>query len=87
MLARHPMHWSSDCTGRFVMRPSYDPEELEQLCEYLLTTFLRFCHGHVACPMATADLIALVAYLGGTLEWSEARRPNRVRIFVTYLAC
>jgi hypothetical protein len=67
------MHWSSDCTGRFVMRPSYGPEELEQLCEYLLTTFLRFCHGHVPYPVATANLIVLVAYLGGTLEWSEAR--------------
>jgi hypothetical protein len=68
------MHWSSDRTGRFVKRPSYDPEELEHFCEHLLTTFLRSRHGHVAFPVATADLTVLVEYLGGTLEWCEARR-------------
>jgi len=64
------MHWTSDHTGRFPERPYYSADELDHLCEQLITTFLGSRHGHVAFPVATADLTVLVEYLGATLDAS-----------------
>ena len=70
------MHWTSDRTGRFVKRPSYSIGALEHLAEQLIITFLAFRHHHVAFPVATDDLTALVEYLGATLDLSAELSAN-----------
>jgi hypothetical protein len=62
------MQWTSDRTGRFPERPYYDPDELDQECEHLITTFLRDRHGHVAFPIATDDLTVLIEQASAALD-------------------
>ena len=62
------MHWTRDRTGRFPERPYYEPEELDQDCEHLITTFLRDRHGAVAFPIATDDLTVLIEQAGAALD-------------------
>jgi len=62
------MQWTRDRTGRFPERPYYHPDELDQECEHLITTFLRDRHGHVEFPVATDDLTVLVEQAGAALD-------------------
>jgi hypothetical protein len=62
------MQWTRDRTGRFPERPYYHPEELDQECEHLITTFLRDRHGHVEFPIVTDDLTVLIEQAGAALD-------------------
>jgi hypothetical protein len=54
------MKWVRDRSGRFGERPHYEPEELDEACEQLISDFLRRHHGHVQYPVATDDLVRLM---------------------------
>lgn len=54
------MKWVRDNTGRFRERPHYHRDELEQLCENTMTSFLRDRHGRVTFPVSTDDLTVLL---------------------------
>ena len=54
------MRWTRDTSGRFRQRPHYLNDELEQICEDAVCTFLRNRHGKVAFPIGTADLTVLI---------------------------
>ena len=44
------MKWVRDNSGRFRQRPHYLPNELEEICEDAIFTFLRERHGKVSFP-------------------------------------
>lgn len=54
------MKWVRDNSGRFLERPHYHPEELEQLCENTINSFLQNRYGHVKYPVSTDDLTVLL---------------------------
>lgn len=54
------MKWVRDNSGRFRQRPHYLPNELEEICEDAIFTFLRERHGKVSFPVSTADLTVLI---------------------------
>lgn len=54
------MKWTRDNTGRFRLRPHYQPGELEQICEDAVSSFLRERHGAVKFPITTGDLTVLI---------------------------
>ena len=54
------MKWVRDNSGRFRERPHYRSDELEQLCEDAMSSFLRDRHGRVAFPVNTNDLTVLL---------------------------
>jgi len=54
------MNWISDKTGRFRLRPFYTDDELEQICEEEITSFLAKRHGEIRFPVTTNDLTVLV---------------------------
>ena len=87
------MRYVKDMTGRFAMRPHYEPVELDKACEKVLTTFFG---GQIVTPIATDDLAKLIerdtsdfdpgadlsAYgrdVEGVTEFMQGRKP-RVRI-------
>jgi Zn-dependent peptidase ImmA (M78 family) len=45
-----------DRTGRFAIRPHYEPAELDSECESIITSFLRKKYGEVRFPISTDDL-------------------------------
>jgi hypothetical protein len=49
-----------DTTGRFGLRPHYQPAELDRLCEALLVQFFKPTHGEIPIPIPTDDLTRLV---------------------------
>lgn len=54
------MKWVRDQTGRFMQRPHYDPVELDQACETIISTFLRSRHASITYPISTNDLVLLL---------------------------
>lgn len=54
------MRWVRDNTGRFKLRPHYQAEELESICEETITGFLQKRHGAVRFPVSTGDLTVLI---------------------------
>lgn len=54
------MKWVKDRSSRFPERPHYDPAELDETCEEIISDFLRRRHGHVQYPVATEDLTLLI---------------------------
>lgn len=54
------MKWVRDRTGRFVLRPHYEPAELEAECERVIREFLTRRRGAPSFPVLTDDLIALL---------------------------
>ena len=54
------MKWTRDTSGRFRQRPHYLNDELEQICEDAVVTFLRDRHSKVAFPITTADLTVMI---------------------------
>ncbi|HEV2160664.1 MAG TPA: ImmA/IrrE family metallo-endopeptidase [Stellaceae bacterium] len=49
-----------DTTGRFSVRPHYEPEELDRASEKVLQDFFRPTHGEIPIPIATDDLTRLI---------------------------
>jgi hypothetical protein len=54
------MKWVKDRSGRFPERPHYEPEELDETCEEIISDLLRRQHGRVHFPVATDDLTRLI---------------------------
>lgn len=54
------MKWTRDASGRFRQRPHYTDNELEQICEEAICSFLGTRHGKVAFPISTADLTVMI---------------------------
>jgi hypothetical protein len=54
------MKWIADNTGRFPQRPHYEPQELDQECERLISEFLTKRHGRVTLPIPTEELEVLI---------------------------
>ncbi len=54
------MKWVRDQTGRFPERPHYEPDELDQECEAIISGFLRSKHDSVTYPVITDDLVRLL---------------------------
>src|SRR5579885_3629643 len=54
------MKWFKDNTGRFRQRPHYDVDELEQICEDEITSFLKERYGKVDFPVSTGDLTVMI---------------------------
>src|SRR5260370_23878237 len=49
-----------DTTGRFALRPHYQPAELDRECEAVLAQFFRPSHGQIPVPIPTDDLTRLI---------------------------
>jgi hypothetical protein len=49
-----------DNTGRFEMRPHYEPKELDRLFEKRVADFFRASHGKIPTPITTDDLTRLI---------------------------
>jgi len=54
------MRWVRDRTGRFIWRPWYNKEEIDDICEEAMTRFLRTRHGRVTYPVSTDDLTRFI---------------------------
>jgi hypothetical protein len=59
------MRWVQDRSGRFPERPHYEPYELDEACEEIISDFLRRHYGRICFPLATDDLMRLLE------EWAE----------------
>src|SRR5271168_5193524 len=87
------MRYVKDTTGRFPMRPYYEPAELDRECEKVLTAFFG---SPIPTPIATDDLATLIERdtsdfdpgadlscygpdVEGVTEFKRGRKP-RVRI-------
>lgn len=79
-----------DRTGRFPERPHYEPQELDQECERIITQFLRDHYGKAEFPVTTDDLTKLIerdaddldpyadlSVLGPEVEGVTEFRPGR----------
>jgi IrrE N-terminal-like domain len=62
------MRWTADVTGRFPERPYYDAEELDDICERIITHFLLEQHGVVRFPLTTDDLLLLIEQMVTELD-------------------
>lgn len=54
------MKMISDVSGRFPLRPHYEPAELDRECEHLVRNFFKLRYGAIKFPLSTDDLTALV---------------------------
>jgi hypothetical protein len=54
------MRYVRDATGRFAQRPHYEPGELDQECELLITEFMRERYGQLILPLPTDALTKLI---------------------------
>lgn len=54
------MKWVTDNTGRFRLRPHYQPGEIDEICEDAITSFLIERHGAARYPVTTEDLTVLI---------------------------
>ncbi len=54
------MRMVPDTTKRFPLRPHYEPRELDQTCEDIITSFLQDFHGQFMVPISTDDLTKLI---------------------------
>lgn len=50
----------SDKTGRFPLRPHYQPEEIDYECEQVITVFLQSLYGVAEFPISTDDITRLI---------------------------
>ena len=57
-----------DTTGRFALRPHYEPAELDQECERVLFAFLQERHGTIEFPLSTDDLTVLIEQHADSLD-------------------
>jgi len=49
-----------DMTGRFAMRPHYQPAELDRACEAVIKHFFLATHGEIPAPIPTDQLTRLI---------------------------
>src|ERR1700738_3486033 len=91
------MRQGRDTTGRFSLRPHYNPRELDRACEQLLTEFYRPRLGAIPVPIATDDLTQLIesrvsdfdpgadlSGYGGDVEGvTEFRRGTKPRVRIS----
>src|SRR5579859_3902521 len=54
------MKYVVDKTGRFIRRPHYEPGELDDECERVITDLLQKKYGKVSFPILTNDLTLLI---------------------------
>ena len=54
------MRYVRDTTGRFDQRPHYEMSELDEECEYIITSFMQELHGRLILPISTDDLTKLI---------------------------
>lgn len=54
------MRWIPDRSGRFPQRPYYEREELDSICEKIITSFLLDRYSEVSYPIYTNDLTILL---------------------------
>ncbi len=54
------MRWVRDTTGRFLERPHYDVEEMDDQCESIISAFMHKKYGEVRYPITTNDLVILL---------------------------
>lgn len=54
------MKYVRDTTGRFQQRPHYEMRELDEECDYIITSFMQEQHGHLLLPIPTDDLTKLI---------------------------
>ena len=57
-----------DTTGRFALRPHFEPKELDAECERLIASFLRKRQGEVTFPIVTDDLTVLIEEHADSLD-------------------
>jgi Zn-dependent peptidase ImmA (M78 family) len=57
-----------DTTGRFALRPHYEPSELDQQCERILFSFLQARHGTIEFALSTDDLAVLIEQHADSLD-------------------
>lgn len=57
-----------DKTGRFPLRPHYQPEELDHECEQVIAAFLQSLYGVVEFPVSTDDIIRLIEKRASDLD-------------------
>lgn len=57
-----------DTTGRFALRPHFQPKELDVECERLIASFLRKRRGEVSFPILTDDLAVLIEEHADSLD-------------------
>jgi hypothetical protein len=49
-----------DTTHRFRLRPHFEPKELDEECEHIITDFMQELHGRLILPLPTDDLTKLI---------------------------
>lgn len=54
------MRYVRDTTGRFQQRPHYEMSELDEECDYIITSFMQEQHGRLLLPIPTDDLTKLI---------------------------
>jgi hypothetical protein len=54
------MKYVPDKTGRFQRRPHYEPRELDEECDRIISEFLGAKYGSVKFPISTEDLTCLI---------------------------
>lgn len=54
------MRYVRDTTGRFQQRPHYETRELDEECDYIITSFMQEQHGRLFLPIPTDDLTKLI---------------------------
>jgi len=54
------VRWVKDTSCRFYQRPHYTLDELDQMCEQMVTSSLRDRHGQVSFPITTDDLQVMI---------------------------
>ena len=62
------MKYIQDKTGRFSQRPHYEPDEIDQACDELLSEFFYKKNTKIAFPLTTEDLIRLVEQRTDSLD-------------------
>lgn len=62
------MKWIRDNTGRFVLRPYYEPREIDAACERTIINFLIEKYGRVLFPLSTDDLTIMLERGAGDLD-------------------
>ncbi len=60
--------WIADRTGRFAERPHYEPNEIDNDCERIITQFLSKLHGRVDFPIDTDDVAKLIESRASDLD-------------------
>jgi IrrE N-terminal-like domain len=57
-----------DTTGRFALRPHYEPSELDHESERIVFSFLQARHGSIEFPLSTDDLTVLIEQHADSLD-------------------